>query len=182
LVGWSLPGCKPAFKVQSESLMAITPAKYKSFKFFNPKNMPEANFAFSENNKKLIFDAVADEMKKRGFTSIQESDLIIKVQGGTTTEIDNRPRSYYYDPYNNWYNSYSGYPYYWQNDPWLHDDISKKMTSIIIDIIDSQTGKLMWEGVGTGVLGDKKSEVETRLRNAVSEIFIKFPVESRPDK
>lgn len=43
--------------------------------------MPESNFAFSDNNKKIIYDAVAGEMKKRGFTSIQKSDLIIKIQG-----------------------------------------------------------------------------------------------------
>ncbi|HLF33308.1 MAG TPA: DUF4136 domain-containing protein, partial [Cyclobacteriaceae bacterium] len=126
-------------------------------------------------NKKLIFDAVAGEMKKRGFMSKQEADLIIKIQGGTSREAENRPRNYYYDPYS-WNSGVYGYPYYWSRDPWLYDDISKKMTSIIIDIIDGETKKLLWEGVGTGILGDKPDEVNIRIKQAVNDIFIQFPV------
>jgi hypothetical protein len=167
--------CKQAFKVQSESIARVSRDQYKSYKFFNPKNMPESNFSFSENNKKLIFDAVAGEMKKREFISLQEADLIIKIQGGTSRETENRPRNYYYDPYS-WNSGAYGYPYYWSRDPWLYDDISKKMTSIIIDIIDGETKKLLWEGVGTGVLGDKPEEVSERIKQAVNDIFLQFPV------
>jgi hypothetical protein len=37
----------------------------------------------------------------------------------------------------------------------------------------------MWEGVGTGVLGDKAEQVENRIRAAVEQIFEKFPVEKK---
>lgn len=174
----SVSSCKPVFKVQTETIQDISSAKYKSFKFFNPNDMPASNFAFSDKNKKIIYDAVAAELKTRGFTSIQQSDLIIKIQGGTSQQIKNQPRNSYYDPIYG-YNSTYGNPYYWSNNPWMNDDISKKSTSIIIDVLNAHNRKLMWEGVGTGVLGDRPEQVENRIREAIIQIFAKFPIQKK---
>lgn len=176
LAFYFLPSCKPLFKIQSETITNFSYNQFRSYKFFNPKNMPESNFAFSDNNKKLIFDVIAGEMKSRGFVSIQEADLIVKIQGGTSTKTENQPRNYYYDPITSYY-TYYGNPYYGYNDPWLYDDISKKITTLIIDVIDAHTKKLLWEGVGTGMIGDNSKEVEDRIRQAIHDIFLKFPVQ-----
>ena len=92
--------CSPKFKIQSDTPFPGDFQNYKSFKFYNPNNMPASNFSFEENDKKVIFDAVGDEMKSKGYKSIQEADLMIKIQGGTksTLEIQNDERYY---PYNN---------------------------------------------------------------------------------
>lgn len=137
--------------------------------------MPGANFAFSDTNKKRLFDAVAEEMINRGFTSKQEADLIIKIQGGTSHEIEDKEPYRGYNDYNN--RSYYGgyYPYSWSRDPWRYDDISKKTTIIIIDVMDAESEKLLWQGTGSGVLSDKADMVETNLRKAVTDIFLQFP-------
>ncbi len=167
--------CKPLFKVQTETISPLTPELYKTFKFFNPQNMPESNFSFSDKNKKIIFDDVASELKSRGFTSIQQSDLIIKIQGGTSRQLESSSSNYNYDPIYG-YNTFLGSPYYWANDPWMDDDISKKRTTIITDASDAQSKKLIWEGVGTGVLGDKPAQVEQSIKDAITDIFSKFPI------
>ena len=167
--------CKPTFKIQTESISDIPGSKYKTFKFFNPNDIPASNFAFSDKNKKVIYNAVADELNQRGFTSIQESDLIVKIQGGTSRQSQNTNRNSYYDPLYG-YNTYYGNPYYWANDPWINDDISKKTTTIIVDVLNAHNHKLMWEGVGTGVVGDKPEKVELSIRAAITQIFNKFPV------
>jgi hypothetical protein len=167
--------CQPAFKVQSERIYQNDFRRFDSFKFFNPKNMPEANFSFSETNKKRIYDAVAREFKKRGFISIQEADLIIKIQGGTSQEIENKSPTYY--PYNY---GYYGYPYYWYRDPWLYDDISKKTTMIIIDVLDADSQKLLWQGTGYGVLSEKPEKVEEDIGKAIAKIFSEFPLSPQP--
>ena len=94
--------CKPSFKVQSDLITRKDLSNYTSFKFFNPDNLPKSNFAFSEANKKRIFDATAYELKTRGYASHQKADLIIKIQGGTSKDKESvsSPR------YNN-YGSYS---------------------------------------------------------------------------
>jgi len=172
----ALPACKSSFKVSSENLTTKNLGRLKTFKFYNPANMPGSNFAFSDTNKKRLFDAVANEMIKRGYTSTQEADLIIKIQGGTAQEIEDK------DPYfgNNYYNNnyyYGGYyPNSWNRDPWMYDDISKKTTFIIIDVLDADGNKLLWQGTGSGVLSEKKEQVEMNLHKAVGDIFVQFPV------
>ncbi len=171
----SLTACKSSFKVSSENLTTRNLGRLETFKFFNPANMPAANFAFSDTNKKRLFDAVAQEMIKRGFTSTQEADLIIKIQGGTTHEIEDREPYYGYNDYYNRYYYGGYYPYSWSRDSRLYDDISKKTTIIIIDVMDASTEKLLWQGTGSGVLSEKEEMVESNLRKAVADIFLEFP-------
>lgn len=168
--------CKPTFKIQSENVQNKNFSKFKSYKFFNPDNMPASNFSFSDKNKKRIYDAVAEEMSRRGYISIQDADLIIKIEGGTSQEIENKQSNYYY-PYNY---GYYGYPYYWTRDPWMYDDISKKTTMLIIDILDANNKELLWQGTGYGVLSDKPELVEVNLRKAIADIFSQFPVQPQP--
>lgn len=172
----SLISCKPTFKIQSENVQNKDFSRYNSYKFFNPASMPESNFAFSDLNKKRIYDAVAAEMNRRGYVSIQDADLIIKIQGGTSQEIENRQPNYYY-PYNY---GYYGYPYSWSRDPWMYDDISRKTTMIIIDVLDAENKQLLWQGTGYGVLSDKPEMVEVNLRKAIADIFSQFPVQPQP--
>jgi hypothetical protein len=141
--------------------------------------MPESNFAFSETNKKRIYNAVAEEMNRRGFESIQDADLIIKIQGGTSREIENR-RPTFYDPYGYGYGY--GYPYSYYRDPWMFDDISRKTTMLIIDILDAESKQLLWQGTGYGVLSEKPEQVEANLRRAIADIFSQFPVDPQPGK
>ena len=167
-------GCKPTFKIQSEHIASIDNRAYKTFKFFNPSNMPASNFAFSDTNKKRIFEAIAEEMKIRSFSSQQDADLIIKVQGGTSQEIEKKSPTFY-DPYYNRYNT----PYYWARDPYLYDDLSKKTTMIIVDVYDAESDRLLWQGTGSGVLSEKQDQVESSLRKAIADIFMQFPVAPR---
>ena len=96
-------GCSPKFQIQTDTPFPGDFNAYRSFKFFNPANLPASNFSFDEEAKKVIYDAVADEMKARGYKSIQAADLVIKIQGGTKSSVEIRSDNRYY-PYDNYYN------------------------------------------------------------------------------
>lgn len=168
-----LVGCSPKFKIQTDTPSPGDFGKYKSFKFYNPNNLPGSNFSFKDSDKTVIFDAVGDEMKSRGYSSIQDADLMIKIQGGTknTVEIKNDDRYYSngYNSYNN--NRYGNYDNY-NNRP---RDESKKETSIIIDIIDINIDKVVWHGVGLGTLGKKEELTEIKIREAITSMFAEYP-------
>ena len=136
--------------------------------------MPASNFAFEEQDKDVLFDAVGDEMTARGYRSHQDADLMIKLQGGTksTIEIQNDDRFYpygynYYD-----YNRYRRYGDYYDN---RRRDQSKKESSIIIDIIDIRTDKIVWQGVGIGTLKKNEGLSEIQIREAIASIFAQYP-------
>jgi len=166
-------GCSPKFKIQSDTPFPGDFKNYNSFKFYNPNNMPASNFSFNENAQKAIFDAVADEMKSRGYKSIQEADLIIKIQGGTKNAVEIKNDDRYYSPYD--YNSYN-YNQYGRYDDYHNRprDQSKKETSIIIDIIDVKNDKIVWQGVGNGTLGKKESLTGIMIQEAISSIFLEY--------
>jgi len=164
--------CSPQFKIQSDTPFPGDFKNYRSFKFYNPENIPASNFSFSENVQKVLFDAVAEEMKSRGYKSIQEADLMIKIQGNTksTIEIVNDNNFYPYD--NNAYNHRYGR---YNNRFDQPRDQSKKDSSIIIDIIDIKKNKIVWHGVGSGSLKKKESLTALKIREAVASIFMEYP-------
>lgn len=164
-------GCKSSFVIQSEDLTDESFFQKRTFKFFNPDNLPKSNFSFSEENKKIIFDAIAADLKTRGYTSVQQAELMVKVQGGTVNERESRNNTYA-DPIHPMGYSGYGYPYSFGR---FYEDISRKKTTIIIDILDAKTQKLLWQGVATGEMGKKIEEVETMLREAISNILVELP-------
>jgi len=133
--------------------------------------MPASNFSFEESDQKVIFDAVADEMKARGYKSVQDADLMIKIQGGTknTVKIQNDDRFYPYD-----YNYYSRYGRYYDYYDRPRNE-SKKESTIIIDIIDIKKDKIVWQGVGIGTLGKNDTLTEIQIREAITNIFKEYP-------
>jgi|GEM_PF-2421100 len=165
-------GCSSTIKIQSEEIVHLPSEKYNSFKFFNVASQPPSNFSFSEENKKILFDATAAELKKQGFTSTQDAQMIVKIQGGTVRKIQKNDSYYPHNSYNSYYNGWY-YPYQYDS---FYKDISKKQTTIIIDILDAGSRKLLWQGVATGEMGKTKEEVEDKLVEAVRLIFEKFPV------
>ncbi len=165
--------CSPKFRIQSDTPNPGDFSSYNSYKFYNPANIPAANFSFEESDKKIIFDAIAEEMKSHGYKSIQQADLMIKVQGGTksTIEIQNNNLNYPYgyNAYN--YNQYGRYNDYYDRPR----DQSKKETTIIIDIIDIKSDKIVWQGVGIGSLSKNETLTAEAINEAIAEIFKQYP-------
>jgi hypothetical protein len=167
--------CSPRFRIQSDTPFPGRFDSYQTFKFYNPANLPASNFSFDEASKTIIFDAVADEMKSRGYASIQNADLMIKIQGGTNSSVEMRSENqfYPYDTYN-YYNRYGRYDNFYNQQR----NESKKETSIIIDIIDLQQDKIVWQGVGIGTFGKRDEIDELKLREAIASIFTEYPYQA----
>lgn len=165
-------GCSPKFTIQTDAPFPGDFDVYKTYKFYNPENMPASNFSFNETTKKVIFDAVADEMKAKGYKSIQDADLIIKIQGGTKSTIEIRNDNRYF-PYDNFY----GYNRFGRYNN-IYDrprDESKKESNIIIDFIDTKSEKIVWQGVGIGTFGKSEDMDELKVREAIVRIFGEYP-------
>ncbi|NJN28091.1 MAG: DUF4136 domain-containing protein [Cyclobacteriaceae bacterium] len=165
--------CSPKFRVQSDTPHPGNFTTYHTFKFYNPANMPGSNFSFEEQDQKMIFDAISDELKLRGYQSVQEADLMIMVQGGTknTMEIQN---DYYGSPYDYnryYYNGFGRYNDYYDRQR----NQSKKETILIVDVIDNKTDKIVWQGVATGELGSKDELTGEEIKTAIAAIFAQYP-------
>jgi hypothetical protein len=167
-------GCSSTYKIQTEEIQELDFQEINSFKFYNPNKESEANFSFNEADKKTLYDATSKELKNLGLGSIQEADVIVRIQGGVTVEVIN---SNYYNNTNYYYQQYD----YWNNPNYYNDrerDQSKKNIVLIINFIEPGTNKLMWQGTATGKMGKNIEDHNLKLEEAVHLIFQKLQTES----
>ena len=161
--------CSKGLNVQSTHFSNADFTGFSAFKFYNPANIPKSNFSFSKEDQTSIFEAIASEMKKRGFESRADANLIIKVQGGTkkvdVQDIQNRqPYSYNYSYYNRNY---------------YEQDVDSEHTTLIIDMFNDQSKELIWQGVASGELSENELEADKMMQEAVKKIFEEFPVPTK---
>jgi len=165
MMSWGCSGHK--FTIQSTNVNPTNFDQFDAFKYFNPNKLPKSNFTFNEAQQKIIFDAVAGEMRQLGYKSHQDARLIVRIQGGTEKIFEQA--NYRADPFYSYY-GYPGYPY----AP-VPNYSSENPTTIIIDILDAKTNKLLWQGVGFGEFNPKKDPPEVKLPEVIHEIFKEFP-------
>jgi hypothetical protein len=166
-----MSGCEPALKVTSDYDKAANFPAYKTFKMVNSD---EAHQSISVLNKERVFNAVRAQMLKRNFVESETPDVIVH-----TASIfkDKQSVSSYSSSY-----GYGGYyrPYGWGGSMGVssyttYDVQDYKDGSLIIDIIDAKTEKLVWEGVGNKEIDKPAKDPEKAINEAVASIMSSFP-------
>ncbi len=77
---------------------------------------------------------------------------------------------------------YTGMPgWYWQGwDGFATTTVDyNKVGTLVVDIFDSATKKLIWRGVATDTLSSKPEKNDKKLEHAVEKMFDKFPPKSK---
>ena len=166
-------GCEPALKVTSDYDKTANFPAYKTFKLITDND--EAHQSISVLNKDRVYNAVRAEMLKRNFMETTNNpDLIVH-----TVSIfkDKQAVTSYSSSY-----GYGGYyrPYGWGGSMGVssyttYDVQDYKDGSLIIDIVDAKTEKLVWEGVGNKEIDKPAKDPEKAINEAVATIMSSFP-------
>ena len=159
--------CGPTLKVSSDYDRAVNFSAYKTYSIYNLKSKGSVN----QLNEERIIKYINAEMAKRGFTqSNQNPDLMVNA---LTVLKDRRGISATtygyggaYRPYGYWgapgYTSVSTYDY--------------KDGSLVIDMIDAKTQKMVWTGTGSAEVYNKPKDPEQTISEVVGKIMAEFPV------
>ena len=146
-------------------------SKYKAFFMLPPD--PSIDIHVNRYDKELLLRSIADEMKSRGYTQNEASgDLSVNmfVILDDKTGITNYTSFYtmggwgYYYPF--------GYGYGGGNYQYT---ITKG--TLIIDVFDHRSKKLLWQGVGIGTVEEDQLRRQKNLPRVVEKIFWKYPVQ-----
>ncbi len=141
---------------------------YKSYAFYKT-GIDKAQV--SDLDKKRILRAIEAEMTKRGFSKSENPDILVSIFTKEKEQVD---------IYNNYWGGYGGWgwnPYYW-GPGWGGNNVSTRTEgSLYIDLIDSKTKELVWQGKGVGNLVNVSNmeKKEERIREFVSEILMQYP-------
>ncbi|MFX0558460.1 DUF4136 domain-containing protein [Maribacter sp. CXY002] len=145
---------------------------YKSYAFYKT-GIDKAQI--SDLDKKRILKAIENEMAARGFVKSENPDLLVSIFTKEQERVD---------VYNNnfgWGGAWGwGYnPYAW-GPGWGWGGSSVSTTtqgSLYIDLIDTKSKELVWQGKGEGTLANTKNieKKEQRIREFVSQILEQYP-------
>ncbi len=198
-----LASCGSSLDVVYDYDSSVDFAEYKTFRFGNVNMDPEK---ISDIDRKRIVVAVAEDLIAKGYThDTSNPDIIVHLIGktkyvkeytGTTTNSVSYGNNYgYYGGYPNYGYGYGyrggyRYPYnpgYGYNSGFGVTSTTTTSTptydeytdgTLIIDIVDSKGGNIVWQGIGTKKIYEasrSSEESDERARVAISSIMISYP-------
>jgi hypothetical protein len=144
---------------------------YKSFAI---AKLEMKNISISQLNAERITNAIKDEMKKKGFREDPENpDITVNP---ITILKDEKTVTAYTDYY-----GYGGYyrPYGWGGGMGTGTTTYNVQNyingSLIIEVIDAKSQKLIWEGIGNKQVDGPLKNPDVQIPAAVAKIMAGFP-------
>ncbi|HVY73952.1 MAG TPA: DUF4136 domain-containing protein [Puia sp.] len=165
-----ISSCEPALKVTDDYDKSTNFSQYKTFRMYQ---LDQQHQTISQLNQDRIINAVKSEMTKKGFQEAAEPDLqvnaiiILKDKKSVTANTNYYGYGGYYRPYAWGGGMATGYTTY--------DVQNYKDGSLIIDIIDNKTNKLVWEGIGNKEIDKPAADPDKAIADAVARIMAPFP-------
>jgi len=164
-VYWS---CGPSLKITTDYDKSVDFSKYKSFAIYNTEGLTDA---LSQLNHDRVINAVKTEMAKKGFAeNTGAPDLMVNINAVLKQKSSVSSTNYY--AYGSVYRPYTWGPGVSYTD---YDVRHYKDGSLIIDVVDAQAKKLVWQGIGNKEIDKPSKNPDTDIPKAVSSIMVDFP-------
>lgn len=162
-----------AVRVLSDYDQKANFSAYKSYAFYKT-GIDKAQI--SDLDKKRILRAIESEMSSRGFVKSESPDILINIFTKEQERVD---------VYNNnfgWggmrgYGWGPGFGWGWGGGSTVSTSTEG---SLYIDLIDTKSKQLVWQGKGEGTLANTKNiqKKEQRIKEFVSQIMKQYPPNS----
>ena len=157
-------GCS-TISVQQDYDPAYDFSKLKTFGF-----IPITSEAgIDQLNADRLGEALKTNLTAKGFTLAEKADFGIALFFTKSTKTDIHTSGGYGYGYGYGYRGYGGVGY---TDIYQYDE-----GTLVVDFIDMTENKLVWRGIGTGVLSDNPTVEErtANINNAIMQIIDQFP-------
>jgi hypothetical protein len=157
-------------KVTSDYDKAVNFQQYKTFRMVQ---LDQQHQTISQLNQQRIINGIRSEMSRKGFQESASPDLevnaiiILKDKKSVTANTN--------------YYGYGGYyrPYAWgggmASGTTTYSVQEYKDGSLIIDIVDSKTQKLVWEGIGNKEIDKPLKDPDKEVPEIIASIMASFP-------
>lgn len=122
----------------------------------------------SDLDKKRILYAIDEAMTAKGFSKSDTPDILISIFTKERERVD----------------MYQNYGFSWGWNPWWGFNYNRPITTtegtLYIDVLDSKTKELIWQGKGTGYLTENMDKKDARIKEFVTKILEKYPPMPKP--
>ena len=135
----------------------------------------------NEFDQKRILDAVHAQMLARGYklaesgSDISVSTFLIFNEKEQTTAYTNHYNMGGYGYYGGF--GYYGFgPGYYGGGTTTYNTQVYTVGTLIIDVFDNSTKKLIWQGIGAGTIDEKRENRDKNIPRAIAKIMTPYPV------
>lgn len=153
--------CSP-FQVRTDYAETAHFTDYKTYQF------RVDDLKINDLDKDRVLNEVAKSLQSKGLSASQTPDLIVNLKASHKKIEDIRDDR----PYGMW--GWGG-PYGWgwgMNRTWTSE---YNRGSLVIDIVDAKTNKLVWQGVGSGINVDSPKSKQKQIPAIVTEMMANYP-------
>lgn len=157
----SIVSCSP-FQVRSDYAETVNFSNYKTYK------LRIDDLKLNDIDKDRVLNELSKQLQMKGLHSGENPDLIINVKANHKKVTDVQSSS----PYGMW--GWGG-SFGWgvgMNRTWT---TNYNQGALIIDIIDANTQKLVWQGIGSGISVDSPKMKQKQIPEIVAEIMANYP-------
>lgn len=164
----------------------LDPAKYKTFAWIPEGKSKSTSIYDNDVATDKIVESASQEMKNRGFTLQSDNpDLLLRYTAVVKKEIKDYTDPVYYNPPSrilprvSYYGGRRVYYYSYYNPLPIYvgdreRSIRIKANSIMIDIIDRKSSKVVWRGWAEGEVNNPEKAIN-EIPGVIGNIFKKLP-------
>jgi len=172
LIAFILNACFSSMRIATDYAKEVDFTAFKSYEFYGWS--PEISMFLDEDQKGYVETALKNEMTTRNIKNIRAGgDLIVSVHiivkdktAFTTYNYNYHASSLDYTQGMRWINSYS---------PTSFTKVHFKEGTMIIDIFDNKTKKVIWQGVASQGVEKGPGSIKANLEKTVAAILVDFP-------
>jgi hypothetical protein len=169
---WMTWSCGPSLKVSSDYDRNADFSGYKTFALYS---QPDSAVSVSQLNHQRIINAVTAEMTGKGFREADgEPDLLVNPVAIVRNKVSVSSNTNYYG-YGGYYRPYAWGGGYGAASSTTYNVDQYKEGSLIIDVVDARTKKLLWQGIGNSKIDTDVRDPDQRIREAINKIMANFP-------
>lgn len=161
-----LTSCGPTLTVTSDYDHT---ANFSQFHTYKIVQLEQKYQAISQFNQTRVINAVNAQMLAKGFTQSENPDLLVNITSIMKNQQEIVANSYGYG---------GGYrPYAWGGGNMSTTVNVQNYTagSLIVEVANASTKKLLWEGIGNQDIDQPSSNPEQAINTAVQKIMASFP-------
>ncbi len=155
-------------------------SKYQDFHYLGWAK--ESGEIVNDIDKRRIEEAFGNEFKKRGITFVDQEEadaavslfIVVDQKTGTTAYTD-----YYGGMGGMGYGYGHGYPGWgWGGgmSTTRYQEYDYLVGTLVVDVFDTETKKLVWQGVSSGTINEKTKNREARIQKVARAIMANYPV------
>jgi hypothetical protein len=161
-----LTACGPQLTVTNDYDHTVNFGQFHTFRIVKLEQQYQA---LSQFNQTRVINAVRAQMLAKGFTESENADMLVNITSIMKAEKEIVANSYGYG---------GGYrPYAWGggNMSTTVNVNNYVAGSLIIEVANASTNKLIWEGIGNQDINSPSSDPEKAINTTVQKIMASFP-------